>query len=128
MQIRGQRLKLTLLTLAAVALLLLVQSAQARQPGWEIREDGKFYDNGQWVFLKIAKPLRNFGLASECQGLINALPTLKAKHYNAFELNCYWHQFDMDGDGTVDVSLEPLKALINAIYDMGMYPCLTVET
>lgn len=50
------------------------------------------------------------------------------KGYNALELNCYWHQFDRDGDGRPDVSLEPLAKLIEAIYAKGMFPCLAVET
>jgi len=36
--------------------------------------------------------------------------------------------FDLNGDGIPDKSLEPLNKLINAIYEKGMYPCLSVET
>jgi hypothetical protein len=36
---------------------------------WEIK-DGKFYMDGQWKFLKIAKPLRNFADKEEVDQLI----------------------------------------------------------
>jgi hypothetical protein len=94
---------------------------------WKI-ENGKFYRDGEWVFLKIAKPLRNFADANAVQQLINDLDKLKSKQYNTIEINCYWHHFDHDGDGNPDVSLEPLNRLINTIYSKGMMPCLSVET
>lgn len=94
---------------------------------WEIK-NGKFYLNGEWVFLKIAKPLIDFSNDDQVSQLIANLDLLKAKHYNTIEMNCYWHHFDTDGDGVPDKSTEPLNKLINAIYDKGMYPCLSVET
>lgn len=94
---------------------------------WEIK-DGKFFRNGEWVFLKIAKPLRNFADGNAVQQLIGDLDRLKAKHFNVIELNCYWHHFDNDGDGVPDVSLEPLNRLIHTIYTKGMMPSLSVET
>lgn len=94
---------------------------------WSIH-DGKFYDDGQWVFLKAAKPLINYADANAVTELIRKLDVLKEKHFNAIEMNCYWHMFDIDGNGSIDVSLTPLKTLINAIYKRGMYPCLSVET
>ena len=97
------------------------------RPVWKI-EHGKFYRDGEWVFLKIAKPLRNFADENAVQQLINDLDKLKAKHYNVITLNCYWHHFDHDGDGVPDVSLEPLNRLINTIYTKGMMPSLSVET
>lgn len=94
---------------------------------WKI-ENGKFYLDGKWVFLKVGKPLINFSNAQQVDGFISHLDVLRDKHFNALELNCYWHHFDEDGDGIPDKSLEPLNKLIDAIYSRGMYPCLSVET
>ena len=94
---------------------------------WEIK-DGKFYLDGKWVFLKIGKPLINYADANAVNDLISKLETYRQMHFNAMEFNCYWHHFDTDGDGVPDVSLEPLKKIIEATYNKGMYPCLTVET
>ena len=94
---------------------------------WEIK-NGKFFLDGRWVFLKIGKPLINFSSEEQVDKLINNLDVLRNKYYNTIELNCYWHHFDTDGDGIIDKSLAPLNKLINAIYDKGMYPCLSVET
>jgi len=94
---------------------------------WEIK-NGKFYFDGDWKFLKTAKPLINFSDAASVDRLISNLDIIRSKYYTSIELNCYWHQFDLNGDGIPDKSLEPLNKLINAIYDKGMYPCLSVET
>lgn len=94
---------------------------------WEIK-DGKFYLDGSWQFLKIAKPLRNFGKKEDVDKLIGDLDILQTKNYTNIEINCYWHHFDFDGDGNIDVSLDPLNRLIDSIYAKGMYPCLSVET
>lgn len=119
----------TLLRLPVLAFLmtLLSSTTEARPDGWEIR-DGKFYRDGEWVFLKIGKPLRNFASAKDVDQLIADLEILQAKNYTALELNCYWHHFDETGDGIPDVSLKPLRRLISAIYERGMIPCLSVET
>jgi hypothetical protein len=94
---------------------------------WEIK-NGKFYFDGKWKFLKTAKPLVNFSDATAVDKLISSLDILRSKYYTSIELNCYWHHFDLDGDGIPDKSLDPLNKLINAIYERGMYPCLSVET
>ena len=94
---------------------------------WEIK-NGKFFLDGHWVFLKIAKPLRNFAREDDVNKLIKDLDILKEKKYNTIEINCYWHHFDNDGDGIPEKSFEPLNKLIHAIYAKGMYPCLSVET
>lgn len=94
---------------------------------WKI-ENGKFYIDGTWKFLKIAKPLRNFSSDQEVDELIAKLDTLKNKFYNTIELNCYWIHFDTNGDGIIDRPTAPLNRLITAIYNKGMYPCLSVET
>lgn len=101
--------------------------SSARQEDWVLRDGGLFV-NGKRVFLKIAKPLRNFGRADDCRQLIKDLDVLAAKGYNAFELNCYWHHLDTNGDGEVDVSLKPLIDLIDTIHAKGLFPCLSVET
>ena len=94
---------------------------------WDIK-DGKFYFDGQWQFLKIGKPLRNFAKIEDVNKLIMDLGIIKEKKYNVIEINCYWHHFDFDGDGQIDVSLDPLNKLVDKIYAMGMIPCLSVET
>ena len=94
---------------------------------WKI-ENGKLYKNGKWVFQKIGKPLRNFADAKAVEGLIKDLPILKQKGFTTIELNCYWHHFDINGDGQIDFSLNPLKRLIDSIYHLDMIPCLSVET
>jgi len=94
---------------------------------WEIK-DGKFFLDGKWVFLKIGKPLIWFSEAYQVDALIPKLETYRNKYFNTIEINCYWHLFDKDGDGTIDVSLDPLNKMIEAVYNMGMYPCLSVET
>lgn len=118
---------LGLLALVLTLGLCFASTAHARPEGCVLR-DGRLFVNGEWVFLKIGKPLRNFGDAAACDALIAALDTLKEKRYNCLELNCYWHHFDTDGDGVIDVSLEPLTRLVNAIAARGMFPSLSVET
>ncbi|MCR5019064.1 MAG: hypothetical protein K6A64_09740 [Bacteroidales bacterium] len=102
-------------------------SGKEKVEKWSIH-DGKFWQDGKWVFIKAAKPLTNYGTKEGCEQVTMALYHLQKKNYNAIEINCYWHHFDMDGDGTIDVSLAPLKKLIETIYARGMYPCLSVET
>lgn len=94
---------------------------------WSIH-DGKFYLDGKWTYIKAAKPLANYGTKEDCEKVKAALDILKGKYYNTIEIICYWHFFDTDGDGKIDVSLQPLGDLINEIYAKGMYPCLGVET
>lgn len=94
---------------------------------WKIK-NGKFYFDGKWKFLKTGKPLINLTDANAVEQLIASLETLRQKYFTSVELNCYWHHFDIDGDGVIDQSLAPLNKLIDAIYDKGMYPCLSVET
>ncbi|MEI6239931.1 MAG: beta-galactosidase [Planctomycetia bacterium] len=102
-------------------------AGEAHEADWTIC-DGRLHVDGEWVFLKIGKPLRNFADQAACEKLTDALEMLEAKGYNALELNCYWHHFDKDGDGTIDVSLEPLARLVDSIHAKGMFPCLSVET
>jgi len=89
---------------------------------------GRLFVDGEYRFLKIGKPLRDFGNRVEVEQLIADLDILKAKNYNCIELNCYWHHMDRDGDGVVDVDIEPLKRLIDEINARGMFASLSVET
>jgi hypothetical protein len=112
---------------AALVCALSATVALARPPEWVIR-DGKLWVDGQWVFLKIAKPLRNFADEGQVEQLIKDLDVLQLKHFNCIEINCYWHHFDRNGDGTPDVPTKALRKLVDAIYDRGMFPCISVET
>ena len=124
-------MKFTGMLLVLLAALIVAQTptaaSDARSRDWTIH-DGRLYVDGAWVFLKIGKPLCNFADPAACQKLGDTLDILQAKGFNALELNCYWHHFDKDADGTIDVSLEPLAGLIDAIHARGMFPCLSVET
>ena len=123
-----RRVNLFVLCLATlVAVVSPAAAGEARSSDWAIR-DGRLHVDGRWVFLKIGKPLRKFSDAAACDKLVTDLDTLQAKGFNALELNCYWHHFDTDGDGAIDVSLDPLARLIDAIHAKGMFPCLSVET
>jgi len=91
-------------------------------------KQGKLFVDGEYRFLKIGKPLRDFSSRSEIDQLIADLDIIKAKNYNCLSLNCYWHHMDPDGDGVVEVDLEPLKRLIDEINDRDMFVSLAVET
>lgn len=104
-----------------------IEEAVVDYTKWKI-QNGKFYFDGKWKFLKIAKPLMDLSNADVVDKFILSLDALRSKYYTNIELNCYWHHFDTNGDGILDKSLEPLNKLINSIYEKGMYPCLSVET
>ncbi len=89
---------------------------------------GKMWIDGKHRFLKIGKPQLDFSSARQIDTFIADLPVVKSKGYDCLELNCYWHHMDPDGDGKIEVLLEPLNRLIDAIADHGMFPCLSVET
>ena len=90
---------------------------------------GKLWIDGVHRFLKIGKPLLNFGCANQIEAFISELAIVQAKGFNVLELNCYWHHLDPDGDGIIDPSLfGPLNRLIDAIADHGMFASLSVET
>jgi hypothetical protein len=93
----------------------------------ELRQ-GKMWIDGEYRFLKIGKPQLDFSSAADIEHFITELGIVRDKKFDCLELNCYWHHLDTDGDGKIDVSLEPLNKLISAIVDHGMYPCLSVET
>lgn len=91
-------------------------------------KDGRLYVDGEWIFMKSGKPLRDFGSVEGCKNLEEQLPKLKSLGYTNLSLNCYWHHFDFKGDGSISVSLEPLRKLIDAINKHGMFASLSVET
>lgn len=90
--------------------------------------NGKLWIDGNYKFLKIGKPLLNFSCEKQIGEFISELGVLKGKGYDCLELNCYWFHLDRDGDGVIDVSLEPLNRMINAIAEHGMFASLSVET
>lgn len=91
-------------------------------------KQGKLFVGGEHLFLKIGKPLRDFGNGDEIEQLIADLDIIQAKNYNCIELNCYWHHLDRDGDGVVDVDIKPLQRLVDEINARGMFAALSVET
>ena len=93
----------------------------------ELRQ-GKLWINECHRFLKIGKPQLNFSIKDEIDAFITDLPMVKDKGFDCLELNCYWHHMDPDGDGKIEVDLQPLNRLIEAIADYGLFPCLSVET
>ena len=117
---------LPLCVLCALCGSLLCFPAHAR-PAGVVLHRGKMYVNGRWTFLKIAKPLLNYADAKSVDDFIPHLPTLKKKHYNVVEINCYWHHFDRKGDAT-NLPTAPLRKFIDAVEAAGMFPCLSVET
>ncbi|MCE9632063.1 MAG: beta-galactosidase [Planctomycetia bacterium] len=127
---KGMPARIVIASMAAATVmtnLAIGTAARPREANWTIR-DGRLFVEGKWQFLKIGKPLRDFALPQACEQLTADLDTIQAKGFNAISLNCYWHHFDKDGDGTIDVSLAPLTSLIDAIHAKGMFPCLSVET
>ena len=90
---------------------------------------GKLWVDGVHRFLKIGKPLLDFASAADVDAFIAELPVIQGKGFDVLELNCYWHHFDPDGDGKIaSAVLDPLRKLIDAIADHGMFPSLSVET
>lgn len=126
------------LAITVVFSMTSLASAQGRRPAPETPrcingrqvaiDQGKLFVDGQWMFLKIGKPLFNFASRQEVRQLIAGLDKLQAKGYNVLELNCYWHYFDMDGDGVPDKSLDLLRQVIAEISARGMFASLSVET
>jgi|GEM_PF-491055 len=97
---------------------------------WEIK-NGKFYLDGTWKFLKIAKPLLNYAGKSNrtvTNTLLRNLDNYRERYFSAISMNCYWHLFDANGDGKCDTDPEALAEAIEMIYEKGMYPVLSVET
>lgn len=90
--------------------------------------DGKLWIDGKHQFLKIGKPLLDYSSAEQIDLFISELGIVRDKGFNCLELNCYWFHLDPNGDGKIEVSLQPLNRLIDAIASHGMFACLSVET
>ena len=89
---------------------------------------GRLYIDGVWTFQKSGKPLRNYGDAAEIEALIRDLPAIRRLGYTNLALNCYWHHFDFVGDGSISADIAPLRKLIDAVNENGMFASLSVET
>jgi hypothetical protein len=89
---------------------------------------GRLEVHGQAKFLKTGKPLRNYGDPGEVNQLMRDLPIIAGKGYDNLAINCYWHHFNPSGDGRIEVSLDPLRQLLEAVREHGMYASLSVET
>jgi hypothetical protein len=99
---------------------------------WEQR-DGRFYQNGQWVFLKHGKLLRAFESSATADQVIADLDVLIGSlNYNSFCLNIYPDQFDANADGWVDADRKQAYANIGRIFDYcwrrGVFCSLSFET
>ncbi|MBI4581416.1 MAG: hypothetical protein HY718_17065 [Planctomycetes bacterium] len=104
------------------------------EPGetWEIR-NGRFYRNGQWVFLKTGKLLRAFEQAEAAEQVIADIEVLVDRlNYNSFSLNVYPDAFDADGDGRVDRNRQAAYLNLGRILDhcwrRGVFCALSFET
>ena len=86
---RSAAMKFTGMLLVLLAALIVAQTptaaSDARSRDWTIH-DGRLYVDGEWVFLKIGKPLCNFADPAACQKLGDTLDILQAKGFNALEL------------------------------------------
>ena len=91
-------------------------------------DSGKLWVDGEHIFLKTGKPLRDFGNVKQVDRLIADLPIIASKGYNNLSLNCYWHHFNPSGDGQIETDTAPLEKLIKAIKALDMYVSLSVET
>lgn len=91
-------------------------------------KNGKLFIDGKRTFMKSGKPLRDYGNAEQIEELIGHLPIIAKKGYTNLALNCYWHHFDFTGDGSINADIKPLRKLIDAINENGMFASLSVET
>src|SRR5688572_18536660 len=65
---------------------------------WDLA-NGRFFRNGQWVFLKSGKLLHSFDDASKTNQIIAEIDILiDSLDYNNLSLNIYPDSFDADGD------------------------------
>ncbi len=99
---------------------------------WEMRE-GRFYRNGEWVFIKTGKLLRAFGDAKTADKVIADIDVMVDRlNFNNFSLNIYPDAFDADGDGAIDPARREAYANIGRILDhcwkRGVFYSLSFET
>ena len=99
---------------------------------WEMRE-GRFYRNGEWVFIKTGKLLRAFAEAKTADKVIAEIDVMVDRlNFNNFSLNIYPDAFDADGDGRIDPARQEAYANIGRILDhcwkRGVFYSLSFET
>jgi hypothetical protein len=99
---------------------------------WEMRQ-GRFYRNGQWVFLKTGKLLRPFDQSGTADGVIAEIDVMVDRlNYNNFSLNIYPHAFDADADGRVDVdkvvAWQGIGRILDHCWQRGIFASLSFET
>ena len=105
--------------LCAIAICLVANKGRAARI-----EDGKLFVRGRHVFLKTAVPLANYATMD----MRATVDSLLGKGYNTFKINLYWHHFDNDGDGALDVPLKRLDQLISHIEAKQAFWVLAFET
>src|SRR5262245_40127246 len=104
----------------------------AQDEDWEMRE-GRFYRNGEWVFIKTGKLLRAFEQPKTADAVIADIDVLVERlNFNNFSLNIYPDAFDADGDGRIDPARAEAYANIGRILDhcwkRGVFGSLSFET
>ena len=104
----------------------------AAQETWEIR-DGRFHQNGKWVFIKTAKLLDPFNQPETADKVIANIDVMVDRlQYNNFSINIYPYTFDEDGDGEVDPPQREAYLNIGRIMDhcwqRGVFCSLSLET
>ncbi len=103
-------------------------------PGEEwLMRDGRFYRNGQWVFLKTGKLLRPFERPETADQVIAEIDAMIDRlHYNSFSLNIYPDTFDADADGRVDADVrkpfEGIGRILDHCWARGVFAALSFET
>jgi hypothetical protein len=99
---------------------------------WEIR-NGRFYCNGQWVFLKTGKLLRAFEEPDTADRVIADIDVMVDKlNYNSFSINIYPDRFDSDADGRIDPgrrrAYENIGRILDHCWRRGVFASLSFET
>ncbi len=113
-----------------------IAEAAARQvrpnESWDFN-NGRFYRNGQWVFLKSGKLLHSFDDAGKTNQIIGEIDALiDSLNYNNLSLNIYPDSFDADADGRVDPSKQAaysgVARIIDHCWERGIFCSLSFET
>jgi hypothetical protein len=99
---------------------------------WELRE-GRFYRNGEWVFIKTGKLLRAFAEAKTADMVMADIDILMDwLNFNNISLNIYPDTFDADADGSIDPARREAYANLGRILDhcwkRGGFCSLSFET
>jgi hypothetical protein len=99
---------------------------------WDFN-NGRFYRNGQWVFLKSGHLLHDFYDASKTNQIISEIDALIDNlNYNNISMNFYPGDFDADADGRVDASKQTafsgIAHIIDHCWERGIFCSLSFET